>query len=54
MILTPEKRFLLVTIVKGKERKFILYLKHQGDRGWEHLLFLLADEDRYLRIFDLQ
>lgn len=37
-----------------KERKIILYLKHQDDRGWEHSLFLLADEDRCLKIFDLQ
>lgn len=49
-----NKGILLVTTVKGKERKFILYLKHQDGRGWEHLLFLLADGDNSLRTFDLQ
>lgn len=49
-----KKGILLVTTVKGKERKVILYLKHQDGRGWEHLLFLLADADNYLRTFDSQ
>lgn len=49
-----KKGILLVTTVKRKERKFILYLKHQDGRGWEHLLFLLADGDNSLRTFDWQ
>lgn len=54
IFLSEKKKIFLATTVKRKERKFILYLKHQDDRGWEHLLFLLADGDSYLRIFDLQ
>lgn len=49
-----NKGILLVTTAKGKERKFTLYLKHRDDRGWEHLLFLLADGDNSLRTSDSQ
>lgn len=54
IFLSGKKEILLVSTLKGKKRKFILYLKHRDDRGWEHSLFLPADGDSYLRIFDLQ